>query len=58
MMNGSYNDGHNLTAHKIRRLIMKGSHGNCYMLADVGSEAKIGDALDPRLRRHARVAAT
>ena len=51
MMKGMYIERHNLAARKILRLILEGSHGNCYMLADVGSEAKLGGlgALDSRL---------
>ena len=42
MMTGMYIERHNLAIREIMRLIMEGSHGNCYMLAYVGSEAKLG----------------
>ena len=50
-MKAMYIERHNQAARKILKLIIEGAHGNCYMLADVGSETKLGNlgALDSRL---------
>ena len=41
---------HNAAAHMILELILEGSNENCCMLADVGSESRLGQlgALEPR----------
>ena len=51
MMKAMYIERHNAAARKILKLIMEGAHGNCYMLADVGSSSRLGNlgALDSRL---------
>ena len=42
---------HNLAAPMVLKLLLEGSHGNCYILADAGSITHLGDlgALDARL---------
>ena len=42
---------HNIAARMALKLLLAGSHGNCYILADVGSTSRLGDlaALDARL---------
>ena len=42
---------HNLASRKILRLLLEGALGNCYMVADVGSHARLGNlgALDSRI---------
>ena len=51
MMKAMYIDRHNAATRKILRLMLEGSNGNCYMLADVGSTDKLGNIgpLDSRL---------
>ena len=51
MMKAMYIERHNAATRKILRLMLEGSRGNCYMLADVGSTDKLGSVgpLDSRL---------
>ena len=51
MMKAMYIDRHNAATRKILRLMLEGSRGSCYMLADVGSTDKLGNIgpLDSRL---------
>ena len=51
MMKSMYIERHNAASIKILRLMLEGSRGNCYMLADVGSTDKLGNIgpLDSRL---------
>ena len=51
MMKAMYIERHNAATRKVLRLILKGSRGSCYMLADVGSTDKLGNIgpLDSRL---------
>ena len=51
MLKAMYVEKHNVATCKILRLMLEGSRGNCYMLADVGSTEKLGNigTLDSRL---------
>ena len=51
MMKAMFIERHNIAARMILKLLLEGSHGNCYILADVGSTNRLGDlgALDSRL---------
>ena len=52
MMKAMFIERHNIAARMILKLLLEGSHGNCYLtLADVGSTNRLGDlgALDSRL---------
>ena len=51
LMKAMYIERHNAATRKILRLILEGSRGSCYMLADVGSTDRLGNVgpLDSRL---------
>ena len=51
MMKAMFIERHNIAARMTLKLLLEGSHGNCYTLADVGSTNRLGDlgALDSRL---------
>ena len=51
MMKAMFIERHNIAARMILKLLLEGSHGNCYIWADVGSTNRLGDlgALDSRL---------
>ena len=51
MMKAMFKERHNIAACMVLKLLLEGSHGNCYVLADIGSTTCLGDlgALDARL---------
>ena len=51
MMKAMFIERHNIAARMVLKLLLEGSHGNCYILADIGSTTRLGDlgALDVRL---------
>ena len=51
MMKAMFIERHNTAARMILKLLLEGSHGNCYILADIGSTTRLGDlgALDAQL---------
>ena len=51
MMKAMFIERHNIAARMILKLLLEGSHGECYTLADVGSTNRLGDlgTLDSRL---------
>ena len=48
MMKAVFIERHNIAARMVLKLLLEGSHGNCYILADIGSTTRLGDlgALD------------
>ena len=51
MMKAMFIERHSLAARMVLKLMLEGSHGKCYILADIGSTARLRDlgALDARL---------
>ena len=51
MMKAMFIERHSIAARMVLKLLLEGSHGNCYNMADIGSATRLGDlgALDARL---------